>query len=126
MGKRSEGFFRFKIDSSTPFASFWIFGTTFLLIAPAPFEDVLQGGADLLFALVVDAQDLLQGNADVRDVFFDIRALLLGVGLSQPSPNIEPKLPTDVLQREPDLLHDLGIRGDRLLALGREGHPDRR
>src|SRR5260221_9118605 len=97
MGKRREGFFRFRIDSSMPFASFWILGTTFLLILPAPFQGVFQGRADLLLALVVDAEDFLQRNSDVRDVLLDVRALLLRVRLAQPAPDVEPQLPTRIL-----------------------------
>src|SRR6266850_7357169 len=102
--------------SSTDLASFLIFGTTDSVILPAPFQGVFQGRADLLFPLVVDAEDLLERDPNVRDVFLDVRALLLRVRIAQPAPDVEPQLPPDVLKRQLDLLHDLGIGGDRLLA----------
>src|SRR6266850_7916734 len=104
MGKRSEGFFFFKMDSSMPFASFLILGTTLSLIFPAPFQGVLQGRADLFLALVVDAEDFLQRDTNVGNVFFDVGALLLRVRLTHPAPDVEPQLPTHVLKRQPDLL----------------------
>src|SRR5712671_4636021 len=97
MGKLSEGFFRFRIDSSTAFASFLILGTTLSLIASAPFQGVFQGRADLLLALVVDAENLLQRNANVGDVFLDVGALLLRVRLARAAPDVEAQLPAGVL-----------------------------
>src|SRR6266446_621977 len=97
MGKRSEGFFFFKIDSSIPFASFLILGTTVSLIFSAPFQGVFQGRADLLLALVVDAENFLQRDPDMGDVFLDVGALLLRVRLAQPAPDVEPQLPPHIL-----------------------------
>src|SRR5207247_6339041 len=103
MGKRREGFFRLRIDSSTYLASFLIFGTTDSVIVPAPFQGVFQGRADLLFPLVVDAEDLLERDSDMRDVFFDIGTLLFRVRLAQPARDVEPQLSTHVLNRQLDL-----------------------
>src|SRR2546422_7281709 len=107
------------MDSSTPFASFLILGTTLSLIFPAPFQGVFQGRADLLFPLVVDAEDFLERDPDMGNVFFDVRTLLLRVRFTQPAADVEPQLPAHVLERDLYLFQDFGIGSNRLLALRR-------
>src|SRR5215471_9160634 len=78
---------------------------------------------DLRFLLVREMEDFLQGDADVGDIGTDVGILLLGV-LEPAAVAQEGAQPAAaLLQTQTQLLENLGIGGDRLLALGGEWNP---
>jgi hypothetical protein len=81
--------------------------------------------ADHLVALRVgQAEDVLQPDRDLGDVLLDVGPLLRFVGLAATLADVGGDATAALLQAEADLLDDLRVMGDRLLALRREGHPD--
>src|SRR4029077_1145316 len=90
----------------------------------ALFEGVGERLHDLVLLRLRQAENFSKRDADVRNVRLDVGALLLRLGQALAVAQEAAQPAADFLKTEAQLADDLGIGGDRLLALGGERHPD--
>ncbi len=76
---------------------------------------------DLRFLPVVQRQDVLKSQSQVRDVFFNVAALAVGLGRALALAEIGGEPAAGFLQGKGQLLENLRVVGDGLLALAGKG-----
>src|SRR5262245_43914452 len=93
---------------------------------PAPLEHALEVADGDVALLVGEGEDVLEGLADRGEVLLDVGALLQLVLDAAVVAQMDAEAPAALLEGEAQLLDDLWVMGDGLLALGGERNPDRR